>query len=119
MYEYVTLTATLESRFQPKKFDCSTCLTQYGKTQKMIDKTSRKRKSKGCTDYTSRTYRIDNIIFSTCIGNYVKEAGYFIEAFSLYEKGMLPFKGNVGDQPNKIIEVFNLISHARRRHTKD
>jgi len=48
-----------------------------------------------------------------------KEAGYFIEAFSLYEKGMLPFKGNIGDQPNKIIEVFNLISHARRRHTKD
>jgi hypothetical protein len=85
----------------------------------MQDKTIRKRNSKGCTDYNTRVYRIDNILFNTCIGNYVKEAGYFIEAFSLYEKGMLPFEGNIGDQPNKIIEVFNLISHARSRHTKE
>jgi len=92
---------------------------QYGKTQKMIDKTQRKRKSKGCSDFTSHSYRVGNIIYSTCVGNFVKEAGFLIEAFSLYEKGMLPFKGDLGGQPNKIMEVFNIIQNARSAHTKD
>lgn len=32
---------------------------------------------------------------------------------------MLPYKGTLGEQPSKIIEVFTIIDNVRRRHTKD
>lgn len=79
----------------------------------MIGKTERKRQSKGCFDLTSKSYSLDNICYKTCIGNYAFNVQYFLEAFSLYEKGVLPFKGTVGEQPNKIMEIFKLIEVRR------
>jgi len=114
-YEYITLTAALEARYEPQKFNCATCIMQYGKSQRLMDKTDRKRQSKGCYGVGVKTYRLDNIKYSMCVGNFNKEIDYIIEAFSLYEKGVLPFKGNLGNQPNKIIEVFNIIFRRRAK----
>ena len=50
------------------------------------------------------------------MGNFVKPIDFLLEAFSLYEKGVLPFKGNIGEQPNKIMEVFNVIEVRRSLH---
>jgi hypothetical protein len=85
----------------------------------MIEKADRNRRSKGCYDYDTKTFRIDDFKLDTCVGNYVKDIGYYIDIFSQYEKGMLPFKGTLGQQPNKIIEIFGLIDRVRRDHTKD
>ena len=105
--------ASLESKFNPEKFHCGTCITQYGTSERLVAKTKLKRKSKGCFDYTSKKHRIDNVRFYNCIGNHATPIDFYVEAFSLYEKGMLPFKGTLGDQPNKIMVVFQLIEVRR------
>ena len=111
--EYVLFLASIEAKLDPKKFHCGTCITQYGSSDRLIQKTERKRKSKGCFDLTSKSYRIDNIRFNKCIGNFAVPIDFFIEAFSLYEKGVLPFQYNIGKQPNKIMEIFQLIEVRR------
>lgn len=116
--EYVFLLASLESKLDPKKFHCGTCITQYGSSDRLVQKTERKRKSKGCFDFTSKNYRLENIRYNTCIGNFSIPIDYFVEAFSLYEKGVLPFKGGVGEQPNKIMEIFQLIEVRRAEKIK-
>ena len=103
----------------PKKFNCVSCITQYGKSEKMMKKADRNRRGKGCYDYKTKTFQVDNFKLYTCVGNYVKEIDYLVEAFSQYEKGLLPFKGGLGEQPNKIIEVFNLINTVRSKHIKE
>lgn len=84
----------------------------------MQRKSDRKRQSKGCYKLGVKAYLFDSIKFSKCPGNYTKEIEYYLEAFSLYEKGMLPFKGNLGEQPNKIVEIFNIISSRRAKQIK-
>lgn len=86
---------------------------QYGGTKRTMAKTDRKRQTKGCYDYNIRAYRLENFKYDTCIGNYVETMDYFTDAFSLYEKGIMPYVGTLGEQPNKIIELFELI-HRRR-----
>lgn len=77
---------------------------------------SRKRKPKGCYDYSTKVYRLENILYKTCVGNYNSNIDFLVEAFSKYEKGMLPFKGTLGEQPAKIIDIFHIIE--QRRETK-
>lgn len=114
-YEYITLVATIESRFKDN-FNCFKCVTQYGKKDKNVKKTLVKRKSQGCFDFTSKSYAVENIRFRSCVGNYTSNIDFISQAFSLYEKGLLPFKGDLGDQPNKIMEVFSLIETRREAH---
>jgi hypothetical protein len=111
--EYAILISSIEAKLDPKKFHCGTCITQYGSSPRLIGKSERKRRTKGCFDYTSKSYRIDNIRYTTCIGSFAVPIDFFVEAFSLYEKGVLPFKGGIGEQPNKIMEVFQLIEVRR------
>ena len=111
--EYALFLASLESKLDPKKFHCGSCITQYGNSERLIKKTERKRKSKGCFDFTSKNYRLENVRYLTCIGNFAVPIDFYIEAFGLYEKGVLPFEGNISDQPNKIIEIFQLIEVRR------
>ena len=79
----------------------------------MIAKTERNRTAKGCFKLGVKSYTIDNILYKSCIGNYVAPIDFYIEAFSLYEKGMLPYLGTLGEQPNKIIEIFQVIDRRR------
>jgi hypothetical protein len=77
------------------------------------------RKLKGCYDFTTKAYKLENIVYKSCVGNFTKNIVYFLEAFSQYEKGMLPYNGSLGEQPAKIIEIFNIIDKIRRRHLKE
>ena len=107
------LLPSIEAVLEPSKFHCATCIMQYGGTKRTMAKAETKRRSKGCYDYGIMDYRLENIKYDRCVGNYVKNIEYFTDAFSLYEKGILPFEGTLGDQPNKIMEIFELI-HRRR-----
>ena len=113
MGEYVLILASIEAVLEPKKFHCATCLTQYGTSEKLQAKTHLKRKAKGCFDFKTKSFRIDNIRYNSCVGNYALPIEYFVESFRLYEKGIMPFEGSLGDQPNKIISIFNLIEIRR------
>ena len=106
--EYVLFLASLEARLKPDKFSCTRCAAKYKPQHREA-----KRKSKGCYDYSTKVYRLDNVVYKTCLGNYNKDINFFIEAFSLYEKGVLPFKGTLSDQPSKVIDIFNIIEQRR------
>ena len=48
--------------------------------------------------------------FSTCIGNWASDAWHpWLEAHAAYKGGHLPFSGSYMEQPNKVIEVFQVI----------
>lgn len=107
--------ATCEASFN-EKFNCWSCLNQYkGKNEKqrdiLIDRLKRK---KGCTRDAPRPWRVENIRFNKCIGNYTsKQVRYLLDSFLLFEKGVMPFEGALMEQPAKIIEVFNMIQSVR------
>lgn len=84
----------------------------------MKAKAERNRRSKGCFDYTTKTFLVENAKYYSCIGNFVKPIDYLVESFVQYEKGIMPFEGGILEQPNKIIEVFNIISQLRKEHLK-
>ena len=113
LYEYVILLASLEAVFYPKKYNCSLCRTQYGHSERLIKKAERNRRASGCFDYTTKKYRVENIIYKSCLGNYQTNINFFLESFAKYEQGMLPFNGTISEQPNKVIEIFNIIESRR------
>jgi hypothetical protein len=115
--EYILLVATLEGIFEPNKFSCQKCITQYGTSAVALERSLPKRKSKGCFDTDTKTYRYDNLIFKKCLGNYKINIDFYLTAFSLYDKGVLPFKGNLYEQPAKVIEIFDVIASIRDKHT--
>jgi hypothetical protein len=103
------LRASLAAHFEDR-FNCHKCLKKNFSERGKV-----KRKSLGCFDLTSRTYLVDNIKFSSCVGNYTAIGfGYYLEVFLQYEKGVLPFKGSLGDQPNKMIELLHIIDAVYR-----
>jgi hypothetical protein len=116
-YEYASLLASIEAKLEPKKFNCFSCITQYGNSKRLLDKSTRARTSKGCFDYTTKQYLLENIKYNTCIGNFVTNIDYLLDAFVQYEKGIMPFEGSLGNQPSKIISIFNIIE-VRRNEKK-
>ena len=114
--ETAILLASSEASFAPQKFNCYTCITQYGTSERLTEKTNRKRQTKGCFDYKSRTYRLENFKYNNCIGNHAIPIDFYIDAFLMYEKGVLPFEGTLGDQPNKMIQIFGILYHRRKEH---
>lgn len=114
MTDYIYLLASLEARLEYKKFGCHYCASKYKEKFK-----EKKRRSKGCYDLTTKKYQIENIIYKSCIGNYNINIEFYLESFRKYDSGMLPFTGNLSDQPNKIIEIFNIIEQRRNEKEKD
>jgi hypothetical protein len=117
MYEYALLLATLEAKLEPKKFNCHSCIYQYGKSERLVKKTERSRMLKGCFDLTTKQYRLENIKYLSCLGNYTTNIDFLLDAFAFYEKGIMPFSGPLGEQPSKIISIFNIIE-VRRNEKK-
>lgn len=78
-----------------------------------------KRKSKGCLDFTTRSFLIDNISYKSCIGNYTLQGmGYYLELYANYEKGVTPLNTDIGNHPNKLIEVMHIIDGVKREEEK-
>lgn len=68
---------------------------------------------KGCFDFKTKQYRLENIKYNSCIGNFVTNIDFLVDAFALYEKGIMPFPGELAIQPSKIISIFNIIEVRR------
>lgn len=84
----------------------------------MKGKAERSRTSKGCFDYVTKSYLVENVKYSTCIGNLVKPIDYLLESYVQYGNGIMPFSGGLSEQPNKIIEAYNVISHMKYEQEK-
>ena len=81
-----------------------------------------RKKHKGCYDLHTRVYKLENIQYNSCIGNYTDySVSFFTELYFKFEKGILPFKGTIREQPNKIMEIFNLIGYYldKKRKAKE
>lgn len=78
-----------------------------------------KRSSKGCFDFTTRTFLLDNVKYKSCVGNFTLDGlGYYYEVYLNYEKGLLPYEGNLSRQPNKIMEVIQIIDDIKKEKIK-
>ncbi len=114
--------ATLEAQFNDKH-NCQKCIKKYPLELSDGRENTRaiaKRKSKGCFNFTTRTYLLDNIKYKSCIGNYTLQGiAYYYELYFNYEKGILPFKGDLGIQPNKMVEVLHIIDTIRKDKLKE
>lgn len=61
------------------------------------------------------------IRFGTCIGNFFSPSVmHWIEAFDSFEKGTMPFTGNLMEQPSKLLDVMRIIrGHKLRQQEID
>ena len=69
-----------------------------------------KQLGKGCFDAGIKSYDIAFLNFKICPGNlYNSYINYIWELFTHYQNNLLPYSGNIGQQPAKIIEIFDVI----------
>lgn len=75
--------------------------------------TANSRASKFCTSLSpENTFiaELDFIKFRTCPGNFTRpEILSWLTAFQRYKAGVLPYPGALLDQPNKVIELFDIL----------
>jgi hypothetical protein len=118
-YEYALLMATIEAMYDKnKRFDCHKCkIKNKGATN--WEETNRKERTiKGCFDAVAN-WRVDNVMFKKCIGNFVlPSTNNLLTMFNLYERGLLPYGGSVSNQPAKVMQVFEIIN-ARKSEKQE
>lgn len=98
-------------------FNCSKCLNTYVKrpdylkNKEAYDKNLETLKlKKGCQGLGVTTYKVENLKYSICIGNFYSHSVInYVDLYYNYQRGVLPYEGSLLDQPSKIIDVFNLI----------
>jgi len=118
--DYIDIKSTLYA-IDNRDFICGECQGKYiGRSDgdAMLEKL---KAAKGCeTLRPIPVHSIDTIDgkeslkFRKCIGNFFNyEVVSLLEMQRQYDKGALPFPGALSQQPNKIIEAFNIIASYR------
>lgn len=112
MDEIVLMKATFLA-LDNKEFQCAECLSKYKGREDFKVMTERSRTAKACTKMSDTAiHNIDReIFFKKCVGNYFTfPVLHWIRAHNHFEKGILPFPGSLMDQPNKAMEVFEVVA---------
>ena len=127
-YEFVKIVSTIEAQYTDA-FNCYKCCSRFNNYKEGESKDKKihaLKKSKGCFDFKTRFFRVGvdstsvSVKFSGCVGNYTSlSVNYYVDLFYQYQKGVLPFKGKLGDQPSKIIEIFQLIEDKIAQKNKE
>jgi hypothetical protein len=123
--EWVMLRATLHA-LDNKRFLCTPCNTgeKYAFREDKERMIKAEKSAKACTEIRSDViHQITDINgrinFKTCIGNYFSHGAlHIIGLYNYFEKGFLPYPGTIQEQPNKIIEAFNVIEAYRIMRAK-
>jgi len=113
--EWVEIKATLHA-IENDRFNCSKCLTKYSGREDGSAMTERVRQASGCYGAKGATLHSigDEIRFSTCIGNFYRpQVASLMESHRKFEAGTLPYAGGLMDQPNKVIEIFGVLTAHR------
>lgn len=117
-HEYATIKATLHG-FESKEYSCGDCQARFGgRPTAFLDR--------GCkTPQKVAIARIgDDLSFRRCPGNfYSHSVAHWYRAYTLYEKGVMPFPGSYIEQPNKVVELFSIfeawkVDREVREHKK-
>lgn len=112
--------ATLHA-LENKQFLCTPCIAgeKYSSRQDKEKMIQAEQTAKSCNALSPQTLHqirdISGILnFRTCIGNFVSPAALnMISQYGYFEKGFLPYPGTFLEQPNKIMEAFNMIEAHR------
>ena len=110
--EFIELRATLRSG-DDDEFQCDKCLKRPMPEEQL----ERFRALKGCFGKRGAPFKLREIEFTSCPGNFVSfDALHLIQMHDYFEKGTLPFEGSLSEQPAKAIEAFGVIkSHKYER----
>ena len=95
-----------------KEFSCSHCLNKYAKRSNAKEIETQYRDNKGCygvKHYPIISFDTQKTKLFTCPGNFFSRAvvGWY-EMHRHIEKGIQTFDGGIGDQPNKLIELYRI-----------
>lgn len=100
-----------------RRFYCNDCLSKYDSRRDKDQMLERERQIKNCYGNPGPSiHNINNeIFFSKCIGNYFDHGiANLISLNEHFQKGVMPFRGALLDQPAKIIEAFSVIESIKR-----
>lgn len=80
----------------------------------------KERQAKACKEVRPSPFlKVGKISYSTCIGNFYNASViHLLTAFAAYENGVMPYSGSLMDQPNKVIEVFEMIANIKQDKLK-
>ena len=105
--------ASLESKYNAH-YNCYNCLNKYKGRAQYEMRTRRNQTNKQCFTPGDISKNLEHFKFTKCIGNFTTTSlNYYIESFFAYEKGLLPMKGTLGEMPNKLMDIFKIISTVR------
>jgi hypothetical protein len=110
--EYIETVASWEFYTNPKQYNC---FKQIGKLKDAKQVEAFKNRN-GCdgrkTEKARQTY--DSISFHDCYCNHLaRNFDSYIFIHEQYIKGFLPYPGTVLEQPNKVMDIINLISKLK------
>lgn len=114
--EWVNLKASLYA-LENREFYCGDCLSKYEGRVASEEMSKKARDLKGCFGLKDRQlHHIERkIYFYTCIGNFFRESVlHWLDMFRAFDKGVMPYQGNLMDQPNKVIEIFRVIESYKQ-----
>lgn len=96
-----------------QNFQCQYCLSrdEPGSKAQRIRKTG-----KGCEQPQHRPVHLHKELkFYRCPGNFYSVQGvYWVQVHSRFESGMMPYPGGLLEQPNKLMEIFEVIESYKR-----
>lgn len=120
LYDYVCIKAHY-TYISEDKFNCDEKIKKYGKRTGYERAKEMVQKENGCNQYFDNIkYYVDNIGYKSCLCTFKHpDMNYYLTLFNQYDKGVLPFKGSLTEQPNKIVEVFNLITGLKAEREQE
>lgn len=112
--DYVGIVSTYH-KITDVELDCSSCLKKYSGERNI-----KHRKRKGCEELLKDPWlqfkgefglrNHPKINYYTCPSNlYDGEWAGLIDLYEWWQKGVMPYSGSLIEQPNKIVEVMNLV----------
>jgi hypothetical protein len=103
--EYIEMICTFEYYTNSNKYSCKS--RSFKSDKEKVDFESRN----GCkVDNKFTKFEYDNLRFTKCCCNHLSgDFNFIMGMFEQYDKGNLPFSGCYTDQPNKVIDLMNLI----------
>lgn len=107
--EYISLVSSWNYHTNTKQYNCKEQYKKFKTSEKLQEFKNRN----GCDNIISTKPRqhYENITFYNCYCNHLDYSFLnLIGMYDRYQTGFLPYPGSAQEQPNKVIELFNIIS---------
>lgn len=104
-----------------KKLELAVAVSSLGLNCRDCSKNKDLQKHRGCINPTERIqYIFDGKEMYRCPAKFIMpEVKLYIEMYSQYKKGLLPFRGTVSEQPIKLMDIFDILESAEANAEKE